>query len=858
MELADRFSPHGENRAAAYDWLLGQRATSGGSWLLSAAARVHEFCRTDQAYVEYPQSTDGALIRPRDDTTNPLLGCRNNFHVMVTAGEWSDTPGSPVSGAALALPANPGPSGALWLDNNDGTRTALPRDSVAVAAIGLSRTYDPSVAYATQFADLNRGMLADLVFASWITDLRPDEPAAEQRVPTLIRKRNDADRPETWFWDPVNDPADWQHITTYTVGLGVSGNVVYPDGHWTYRDRDQRVSSGTVKADGFPGDWNAIGAGLYDQGLNATQVPAAIKIDDLWHAGINGRGGYWRAGDVEALGNALSQALRAAATVAAEGSATAAVVSTGRTANEDLIYQARLNTKDWSGDIRSFQVSGGLGQGPCPDAQVLPGQLCQDSAQGASYRSAARAIRGRSHRDRRLFTAASGTGVAFSAREWEALTDVQRRDFLRGAGFTGDDPLLATAEQVNEAQRRLDYVAGDQTYEQDGLQYRFRTRGTLLGDFINAGPLLVGAPAFHYNAPGYQLGVGNGVGFRQAHQDRRQLVYAGANDGMLHAFDGDSLEEVFAFIPPVLMGLAGDTRPLVEQPGLHVLSDPAYGGGALGHRAFVDGPLASGDVRLGDAAQGDWRTVLIGGLGLGAQALYALDISVVPGAETSVGAFADAMYLWQFTDREADGANAASWDPDLGYVFGRPAIVRIRGANATSDPIWVAITGNGYNSAEADGSRAAGCEDETKDQGERTCGQAVLYVIEIETGKLIKKFSTGIGRKDDPKYPSAADATRRRPNALGQATIVATTQHQDGDLLADFAYAADLFGNLYRFDLTGEDKQPIRRLFSATASGPGEDAGRPQPITSPVAVARHPLEPGDPRVVRYRKVFGHR
>ena len=37
-----------------------------------------------------------------------------------------------------------------------------------------------------------------------------------------------------------------------------------------------------------------------------------------------------------------------------------------------------------------------------------------------------------------------------------------------------------------------------------------------------------------------------------AKQSRPRVVFAGANDGMLHAFDADSGEELFAYVPGIV------------------------------------------------------------------------------------------------------------------------------------------------------------------------------------------------------------------------------------------------------------------------------------------------------------------
>jgi type IV pilus assembly protein PilY1 len=80
--------------------------------------------------------------------------------------------------------------------------------------------------------------------------------------------------------------------------------------------------------------------------------------------------------------------------------------------------------------------------------------------------------------------------------------------------------------------------------------------------------------------------------------------------------------------------------------------------------------------------------------------------------------------LWEFTDRS---------DPDLGFTFSRPSVVRLNNGR------WVAIFGNGYNSTNSD----------TYTSSPKT-GNAVLYIVDIETGAVFKKFDTGVGFAQDP------------------------------------------------------------------------------------------------------------
>ncbi len=198
-------------------WLFGRRPTVG-TFLLSSALRVDNFCSSDPAYLQQPGLAESVA--------NPLFGCRNNFHLLFTDGDWTDK----FSEGELTAPA--------WLGNNDGTATDLPADRAFATELGID-SYNPttlvsgSTTGATSaepnpstriFADSNTGGLADIVFHSWISDLRPDMNGDENRVRTLIWEPvvDPEGDPRDVFWNPANDPADWQHLTTYTVGFGVT------------------------------------------------------------------------------------------------------------------------------------------------------------------------------------------------------------------------------------------------------------------------------------------------------------------------------------------------------------------------------------------------------------------------------------------------------------------------------------------------------------------------------------------------------------------------------------------------------------------------------------------------------------
>lgn len=415
------------------------------------------------------------------------------------------------------------------------------------------------------------------------------------------------------------------------------------------------------------------------------------------------------------------------------------------------------------------------------------------------------------------------TGVSFN---WANLGAAQKTA-LRGS----DNEATGMA--------RLGYLRGDRGCEQgstgtcsytDGTNtfntQDFRSRESLLGDIVHGSPLYVGFPARRYpatwvdnlggTAPENGATVQTYSNFKTLYEERMTMVYAGANDGLLHGFEtgkyntsgslvsGNQGKELLAYMPSQVLAKARQ------------LTDPSYS-----HRYYVDGAAQENDVFF----QGDnkWHTVLAGNLGAGGQGIYALnitnpDLASKPDLEFSESN-ASSLVLWEFTDAD---------DPDLGYTVGQPVIVRLHNGK------WGVLVPNGYNSSEADG--APSPDDNTDTHPD---SPAVLFVLDIETGAVLAKLDTGVGAANDP-------LSQNRPNGLAAVFPV----DKDGDFIMDYAYAGDLFGNVWRFDLTDTDptnwqvadfdgdpaiKGAAAPLFTAVDAG-----GNSQSITTQVQINKHP------------------
>lgn len=131
----------------------------------------------------------------------------------------------------------------------------------------------------------------------------------------------------------------------------------------------------------------------------------------------------------------------------------------------------------------------------------------------------------------------------------------------------------------------------------------WRKRSSLLGDVVNSGVVYSGAPSRQMTGDGYK-------DFYDDNKNRTPTVFAGANDGMLHAFNATTGDELFAFIPKTMA------------PKLASLTQSTF---ITGHQNFVDGLLAVKEVSLGTSkTKADWKTVLLGANGGGARSVFCI------------------------------------------------------------------------------------------------------------------------------------------------------------------------------------------------------------------------------------------
>ncbi|MBZ0093414.1 MAG: hypothetical protein K8F27_14480, partial [Sulfuricellaceae bacterium] len=340
----------------------------------------------------------------------------------------------------------------------------------------------------------------------------------------------------------------------------------------------------------------------------------------------------------------------------------------------------------------------------------------------------------------------------------------------------------------------LAYLRGDRSGETAGT---YRVRAHLLGDTVNAEPLVVRAPSANYADAGYQ---GSTTTFKETHASRTRIVYQGSNDGMLHAFNAATGAEVWAYVPNLVMA------------SLNNLSSKA----AFTHQYRVDGTPVSGDVDFKNCCTSgsgnDWHTILVGSLGKGGRGYYALDVTDPTAADEAAVA---SKVLWEFPNSVTNTAQRNAAQLNTGYTFGKPVIVK------TVAKGWVVLVTSGYNNGT-----------NTGDSGGDGLGH--LFVLNPKTGDLIKDIpTTGC---------TATPAT----TPCGLAQISAYVENGDLDNTTDFVYGGDLMGNVWRFDFSGNSVSS----WGVSKFAVLKDAnGATQPISTTPELAKITINGADYRFV---------
>ena len=582
---------------------------------------------------------------------------------------------------------------------------SVPTDSVATMESLTSAKHDQAVSTGRG----NGYYLDGMAWWAHVNDIRPDK-AANRPTGTIQNVTS-------FFIDvlePLNGGATQTGLTKTQFWLaakygGFDLSLTDQTSTTTKNNPNTKLTSSTAVA--------------WDNAFDSSGHPVADGVPDNWFAG----------NDPVTMKTGLAAAFDKIASAGTTGNGAAAGASGVSLATATKIYYAGYSLENhgrgWlkscpfgtkaancTGASLDWDASQWLSPSPVPSTQYTAYQ--SDAVDASTTPPTAK---------RAIITRSGGAGVEF------ALANLASGDQTNLAV----DPSTQIADtDTSLAGKRVSYLRGSSANEiASGGVFRSRT-GTKLGDIVGSGPVYVGAPNALYSGalfPGYS-------DFLTANGSRTAVVYAGANDGMLHAFRASDGMELMAYVPGYfLQHDSGKSAARISS-----LTDAAYK-----HKFFVDATPMVGDVLDGST----WKSILLGAYGAGGKGFYALNIT---DPANLAAANASTLSLWEKSDSD---------DTDIGYTFNQPVFSPISGQSlqfglipTASGHTWAIIVGNGFGS---------------------TNGKAALLFLNPLTGATLVKV--------------VVESTTLA-NGLATPFPVDT----DGDGLIDTIWAGDLQGTMWR------------------------------------------------------------
>jgi type IV pilus assembly protein PilY1 len=479
------------------------------------------------------------------------------------------------------------------------------------------------------------GTLADVAMYYYQTDLRTSGALSPDNVPISQLDQNPK-----------------QHMVTYAISLGLNGVLSYTSDY----------------TNGTNTDFENIKRGYLDWPVPAAD--SATAIDDLWHATVNGRGKYYSAQNSDDIVTGLNDALNAL--IAQTGaSAAAATSSPNITSSDNSLFYVTYRTVKWDGEISATTID--------PTTGAI------SSTQKWSARELLNNRVGSTTDTRTIYFSRNTPGTAILKPFTESDLNSAEKDLLKkkcNDGKLSQCNNLSSNDQskIDSGSELITYLRGQSKYDiKNTTDPLFRSREYVLGDIVNSSPVYVSKPYYNWRDTGYSAYV-NGLG------SRASMLYVGANDGMLHAFDANTGQEKWAVIPGQMLSK------------LYKLADYNY---PQEHEFYVDGTISVMDAKINN----QWRSVLIAGMSSGGKGYIALDVTDPDNPKA----------LWEICNTTACSVT----DSEMGYSYGNPIISKRK-----FDDKWVAYLSAGYDN---------------------TSGKGLIYEVDITSGSVLRKLYTGTG-----------------------------------------------------------------------------------------------------------------
>ena len=639
------------HRGQFFRWIdtLGAGGNTPTHTMMWSAGEYMKTTGVNSPWNETPGTTDAS----------PLT-CRRSYHIAMTDGGWNN----------YSPPANPYLSSmtAMTIKNDDGTDRVFPDGTSYSVASDETRIYRDAWGGGTTSRtvggttyNFNFPTLSDMAFHYWATDL---QPGIANGLSPLVKKSGSetfadggTSRTISEYWNPKNNPATWQHLTTYTIGY--NNAATWPN----ITTNPMFNTAGGM----YGGDFSRaiVGTRTWRDPITTNE---SGRQEELWHMAINSRGKFYPAQTSQDLKNAF---LEIVGGIVADNTAPVtsfAGTSTTNTRSDFGVFKSGYQADGWTGYVRSDIVARGTGiESANPAWGIKTGQPApKDRVTTADKLDALTDVAGR------VIITTNDTTNLGAPFEWDA-------GVLK---LSANQKTLLDADGRGEA--RLNFLRGDRTKEGSTVAQPFRVRLSRQGDIVNSNVWFTGSPVSNFSFKGYQT-------FARANKARNPMIYVGGNDGMLHGFSALSGDEKLAYVPKGVY------------PNLTELSKPGYS-----HLYYVDGSPFTGDVDVGDTVTPDWRTMLVGTLGAGGKGYFVLDVSKPGTTDSSIASNfsttnAASLVVMDKTMHKSEVVLPASDEADIGHIFAPPVVEDTNPFKTSqiaklNNGRWAVVMGNGYNS----------------------------------------------------------------------------------------------------------------------------------------------------------------
>ncbi len=844
-----------------------------------ASTPTHWMVKQADEYMRAPLHKNGPwadipgerLASPSNN--NKPLGCRRNYHILLTDGDWNGT-------YYKSYPVNTSP---VNFDNQDSKRNIHGKEGTS-DEVELFNPFklpdgteynrdDPNTwvyrdidfptwsSWHPGYNNQYLSSLADWTFKSWATELQNPANLTGQVSPlpeylkapeteTFTNPKTGKTATLKKYWNPRYNPATWPHMVTFTIGFSndsIPTDQFRPIGN----DSEAEKNIGRYWIDKKIGDkWYEAKDGplwQYDGPYLAKSSNAAtnngnngklIKPSSTLPYGYDGSFADYAAGRAQwysVKGGGASQDMWHAAI---NGRGQFYAVEKGEDLKEAFRQIVRTINTEVDPSITSTATSGSnisrnsIGQftGNYEPQNAWKGFVSAENINTDGSSTPIEGWGGKNTAQKLDELPSHESRVILSwSDKWEGTSPKGGVPFV----WSNDESNLSTTQKLalrkatngtdqgaTAGRDRLNYIRGDRSKEgTDPSGYTsakpYRQRHSRQGDIVNSEVWYTGAPASNYAFKGYDT-------FINTYKDRTPMLYVGGNDGMLHGFSAKDGSEKIAYVPQGVI------------PHLNQLTAPAYN---QQHRYFVDGSPMTGDVDINNAPDKfdptdkqlsthtpDWRTLLVGTLGAGGRGYFVLDVTnpanfsaaqaanlVVLDRTRSAEVSPPDCTLEELTDTQKTACTqTVAEDRDIGHITAAP----VRHSNNILQTTQITLMNNNRWAV-------------VLGNGYNSANQRPVLLVQYLDGN---KELLRIPVTDDAPGSGKAD-----DNGLSAPRLV----DLNGDDRPDIAYAGDNQGNLWKFDLTSYNANNWGVAFNGeplfTAQRPavyGADGTElPQPIT---------------------------